>query len=193
MAETTERSGLYARFIEWLVRIGRLFPLPKGIKETLINYEMVSYLFIGVCTTLVDYIVYWSVVFPLRGAFDSFAAWMVSLGVPASAVSIEMIGNVISNVIAILFAFVTNKLYVFESRTGGFGTVMKEFGIFTLGRLGGFALSQVFIFFTVTKFALMGKMVSKILSSVFVLILNYFISKFLVFTNKTSKGESKDV
>lgn len=193
MAEAIERSGLYARFIALLVRAGRAFPLPKGLKEKLVNYETVSYLFIGVCTTLVDYIVYWLVVFPLRGAFNGFSAWMVSLGVPASAVSIEMIGNVISNVVAILFAFVTNKLYVFESRTRGFGTVMKEFGIFALGRLGGFALSQAFIFVTVTKFALMGRMASKILSSVFVLILNYFISKFLVFTNKNSKGESKDV
>ncbi len=122
--------------------------------------EQISYLFFGGCTFLVSMISFWF--------FNSV------MKMP------ETVANIPSNVIAILFAYVTNKLFVFEKKTGDTKDLVKEFLTFIGGRLVTFLLEEGIIFLGVNVLHINGLAV-KMIGQVVVIVSNYFISKFLVF------------
>ena len=70
------------------------------------NKEIINYLIFGVLTTVVSFVVYF--IFAKVFKID------------------EVISNVISWFFSVLFAFITNKLYVFESKETGKKTLLKE-------------------------------------------------------------------
>ena len=98
----------------------------------------------------------------------------------------------ISWVCAVLFAFVTNKIWVFESRTGELKAVLSELWKFVAARLLTGALEWfgvpflVYIGLNQTVFGIKG-MLSKLTVSVAVVILNYVFSKIFVFGKKKSE------
>ena len=114
--------------------------------------EGIAYLIFGVLTTVIDYVI-------------SNALFYVS---GMSSVMSQTIGWVA----AVLFAFVTNKWWVFESHTLVPAEVWKEF------------VSFVACMVDVMK---MEFFVCKLLISVIVVILNYVFSKILIFTHKKDK------
>lgn len=124
--------------------------------------EALLYLFFGGCTTLVNIISY----FVLR-----------KIGVRV------YISNGLAWFLSVLFAFITNKLFVFESR----GKTKKEnireivsfFGFRILSL--GFDMGSMYLLFDLLK---TGEVFAKIVSNILVIILNYIFSKIFVFKKK---------
>lgn len=126
-----------------------------------INRETVSYLIFGVLTTIINIAVY------RLSTIVGIAYW---------------IANIVAWIAGVIFAFVTNKLFVFESRSLQPVVVLKEAVSFTTARL----LSGVFdMAFMVVAIEMIGMddFYAKIISNIFVIILNYIFSKLFVFKN----------
>lgn len=140
------------------------------LKALFLKYkEPISYLFFGGLTTVVSWITY------------ALFAGLLALGVTPS--------NVLSWVCAVTFAFVTNKLWVFDSRSWAWPGWLKEAATFVAGRLfsgavelGGLPL-LMWLGLDQALFGIEG-FAAKVAISVVVIILNYFLSKFLVFRKK---------
>ena len=81
------------------------------------------------------------------------------------------------------FAFVTNKLYVFESKSWEIKLVGKEAAGFIGARLVSLAADMLFMIFAVEYLHMM-KLLAKIISNVFVMIINYVFSKLVIFKKK---------
>ena len=123
------------------------------------HWDMVSYLFFGVLTTAVNYLVY----LPLYNL----------LGISAA------VSNIIAWVAA-AFAYVTNKPFVFKSHDWSMKTVLPELGKFVGCRAASGGLETVLILLTVDILGWNGN-IWKLIISVLVVILNYVSSKLLVF------------
>lgn len=133
----------------------------KTIKKLIVKYwDILSYLFFGVLTTAVNYLVY----LPCYN-------W---LHLSAS------ISNVIAWVVAVAFAYVTNKPFVFKSHDWSWKTVGPELTKFVGCRIGSGLLETAILFVTVDWLAWNGN-VWKLVTSVLVVLLNYVASKLLVF------------
>ena len=148
------------------------------IKKLLVKYrEIIMYVIFGVLTTVVSYVVF-------------------LLFTEVIAISDNTLpANILSNAAGIIFAYITNRKFVFESKAKGFVPVAKEAAKFVSGRLFTFVLDLVFVYVAVDILKGSGA-IWKLVSNVVVIILNYLISKFLVFTKKikdknSSKNEDK--
>lgn len=122
--------------------------------------DILAYLFFGALTTAVNYLVY----LPCHNL----------LGISAG------VSNVIAWVAAVVFAFVTNKPFVFESHDWSAAVVLPELGNFLGCRVGSGFLETAILFITVDWLCWDGNWM-KLVTSVLVVILNYFGSKLLVF------------
>ena len=125
--------------------------------------DILSYLFFGGLTTVVSYLIY----LPCYN-------W---LGLTAG------ISNVLSWIGAVLFAFLTNKPFVFKSHDWSAKVVWPEFGKFVSCRIGSGLLETGILFVTADMLCWNGNWM-KVVTSVLVVVLNYFGSKLLVFANK---------
>ena len=126
------------------------------------HWDIVSYLFFGVLTTAVNYIVY----LPCYNLLYLSAA----------------LSNVIAWVAAVIFAYLTNKPFVFRSNDWSAKTVIPELTKFVGARIASGALETFIIFLTVDLLSWNGNLM-KLVTSVLVVILNYVASKLLVFRN----------
>lgn len=93
------------------------------------------------------------------------------------------VSNVIAWIGAVLFAFLTNKPFVFGSHDWSLGTLIPEFTKFVGGRLASGLFETILLFVTVDVLSL-HSMLMKLIASVFVVISNYIISKIFVFRKK---------
>ena len=123
-------------------------------------WDILAYLFFGVLTTAVNYLVY-------LPCFNL-------LGLSAA------VSNVIAWVVAVAFAYLTNKPWVFKSHDWSWQTVIPELTKFVGCRGGSGALETGIIFLTVDLLGFNGN-VMKLVTSVLVVVLNYIGSKLLVF------------
>ena len=131
------------------------------LKRLIVKYwDVLSYLFFGGLTTVVNYAVY----LPCFNLLGMSAA----------------VSNVIAWAVAVLFAFLTNKPFVFKSHDWSAKTVWPEFIKFVGCRIGSGVLETAIIFVTVDLLYWNGNWM-KLATSVLVVILNYFASKLLVF------------
>ena len=124
---------------------------------------MILYLFFGGCTTLVNIIVYY------------ICAHLLLLAtVPAT---------VIAWILSVAFAYVTNRIYVFESRSRGLVAILREIGAFVSCRLltGVMDLAIMYICVDLLHF---NDLIIKIISNILVIVLNYVASKLLIFRKK---------
>lgn len=126
-------------------------------------YDILSYLFFGVLTTVVNYIIY----LPCYNI----------LGLSAT------VSNMISWVVAVAFAYLTNKPFVFKSHDWSAKTVVPELTKFVGCRLGSGVMETAIIFVTVDLLSWDGN-VMKLVTSVLVVIINYVASKLVVFRKK---------
>ena len=124
--------------------------------------DIVSYLFFGVLTTVVNYIVY----LPCYNLLSFSAA----------------ISNMIAWIAAVAFAYLTNKPFVFHSNDWSIKTVIPELTKFVGARIASGVLETGIIFLTVDLLRWNGN-VMKLVTSVLVVIINYVASKLLVFRN----------
>lgn len=99
----------------------------------------------------------------------------------------ELIANVFTWVICVCFAYMTNRTWVFRAKTNGFGAFVKQMGGFFAGRLFTLVVEELIIFVFITQLAF-NSMVVKILAQVVVIVLNYVISKLLIFKKTSTKA-----
>ena len=132
----------------------------KGKALILRYYDILVYLFFGGLTTLVNYLVYLPCYnyLALSAGVSNMAAWVT----------------------AVIFAFVTNKPFVFKSYDWSAKVMFPELGKFLVCRVGSGVFETVFLFVTVDFLAWSGLWM-KLIASVMVIILNYVGSKLLVF------------
>lgn len=91
-----------------------------------------------------------------------------------------MLSNVIAWIIAVLFAFITNKVYVFESKNITMRVIVNELLKFTGARLATGVLDSIIMFVSVDL--LYGPaLVTKVVSNIIVIILNYILANLFVF------------
>ena len=126
-------------------------------------WDVITYLVFGVLTTVVNYLVY----LPVYNL----------LGISAA------VSNAIAWVAAVAFAYLTNKPFVFKSRDWSMETVLPELSKFVGCRVASGAMETAIIFVTVDLLHWNGN-IWKLVTSVLVVILNYFGSKLLVFKKK---------
>lgn len=125
--------------------------------------HVLSYLFFGALTTLVNYAVY----FPLYNCLELSAG----------------ISNIISWSVSVLFAFFTNKAFVFKSRDWSFKAALSELYKFVGCRIGSGFLETLIIWVCVDLLSWNGNLL-KLIVSVLVVILNYISSRWIVFKQK---------
>ena len=133
----------------------------QKVKALLIKYwDIISYLFFGVLTTIVNYVVY----------LPCYNLWGMS----------AVVSNGIAWVIAVAFAYLTNKPFVFRSYDWSAKTVIPELSKFVSCRVGSGLAETLILFLAVDLMGWNGNL-WKLLTNVLVVILNYIGSKFLVF------------
>lgn len=159
--EDLELNDIFDRIMR-LPGLRIMWPFYRKFKDKLL------YLFFGGLTTLVNLVAFYLL---------TEKPWQIDVTV----------GNVISIILAILFAYVTNKIWVFNSKTEGAKELFAEFARFVGGRMSTMIIEVGGVFLV---FNVMGqpKMLAKLITQVIVIIGNYFISKFLVFRG----GEDKE-
>ena len=137
------------------------------IKELYLKYkEIVNYLIFGVLTTVVSLVTYYICVYTVLD--------------PEQAVQLQ-IANVISWILGVAFAYVTNRKFVFESNEKN---KIKEASKFVTSRIATLLMDMAIMFIGVTLLKFNDKII-KIVSQVVVIIANYLLSKIIVF----NKGE----
>ena len=133
----------------------------KEYKEYLKKYrEILLYLVFGVLTTVINIISFFLLSDILK------INWMIS--------------NVAAWIISVLFAYFTNKKYVFESKNKN---VIKEFTSFIVCRVLSLGIDMAVMKLLIDVLSI-NKLFSKIVSNVIVIIANYIFSKFLIFKGK---------
>ena len=121
--------------------------------------EVLLYLLFGGLTTLVS--------------IASFALF-IALGIN------ELIANVPSWILAVLFAYVTNRTWVFSSEADTKGAVIREMASFFGGRLATLLVEEALLAVFITWLGL-PEMWVKVAAQIVVIVLNYVVSKFFVF------------
>lgn len=158
------------KFIKWCVSI-----LPKPLQKIYYKYEEKwLYLVFGVLTTVVSF------------AAAGLAKVVLENAGDYGNKAVSNISTVFSWVCAVTFAYITNKLWVFESNAKGFKNILIEGGKFYGGRVFTLAVEWVIM---LVGFGIAGLnyWAVKIGANVIVLILNYVISKIFIFRNKENK------
>lgn len=125
--------------------------------------SLISYAVFGVLTTVVNIVTY-SVCYNRMGMGNTLS-------------------NVIAWILAVAFAYVTNKLWVFDSKSWSWGVLKREVPAFVSCRLATGILDIVIMFLCVDVMA-WNAMLMKILSNALVIILNYVFSKLIIFKKK---------
>lgn len=116
--------------------------------------------------------------------FIAFLLSMVLFYVFANVLGIqELIANIVSWIICVIFTYITNRTFVFKSKTGTLQGIGKEFTQFVSARLGTLLLEELVIFVGITL--LHGNnMIVKFIGQVVVIVSNYFLSKLWIFKEK---------
>ena len=140
----------------------------KQLIKKLYASSVVRYVFFGGCTTQVNLISFY-VLRKLRVGLN--------------------IANVISIILAILFAYVVNSRFVFQDKCQTLADHIRPFCKFISARLMTMVIEVGGVWLLVAKLG-MNDMVGKFATQFIVLILNYVFSKFFVFT--TGKKNSKE-
>lgn len=144
----------------------------KKIKDLFIKYqEIISYLIFGVLTTVISLATYYLLVYTILDPNKGFEL---------------QIANIISWIVAVTFAYFTNRKYVFKSNKE---KRLKEAFNFYLSRLSTLLIDMFLMWLLVTKLSFNDKVI-KMIVQVAIIVLNYVFSKFLVF-GKQSLNEKK--
>ena len=136
----------------------------------LISAEMVLYMLFGAGTAIVD--------------FSTFAIMQAALGVE------PMIAHTISTILAILFAYITNRIWVFKSEKLGFKQLVLEFLRFSEVRIGTYFMTLVILF--VDKLTFNHPKTAKLIGLILTVILNYIFSKLFIFSKKETKTDEEN-
>ena len=136
------------------------------MKELIKKYEeIICYLIIGVFTTIVSLVTYYLLVYTI---FD-----------PNNVLELQ-ITNIFSWIISVTFAYFTNRRFVFKTKNS---MSLKEVTSFYLSRVSTLLFDMFMMYLFVTVFKFNDKMI-KIIVQFVIIVLNYILSKFLVFKKR---------
>ncbi len=135
------------------------------IKELYLKYkEIVNYLIFGGLSTIVN--------------FASYYLFAKVLSID------EVVSSGLSWFCAVLFAYVTNKIFVFESKTETKKQMLKELVSFFTARVVSGILCDVGTFALMVRVLHINDIIAKLITQVMVVIVNYIFSKFIIFKKK---------
>ena len=147
----------------------------QKIKELYLKYkEVINYLIFGVLTTVVSLVTKYLLLFTVLDA--------------SNALELQ-VSVIISWIVACLFAYITNRIWVFESKSK---EIINEMVKFFVSRLSTLGLEMLTMFVFVTALGLdsdVWVVVWTLVAQVLVIVGNYILSKLIVFKNK--KKEEK--
>ena len=122
--------------------------------------DVIAYLFFGVCTTVVNVVVYWLCAHPLKVR--------------------TMPSAVIAWIAAVLFAYVTNRKWVFHSQAYSATEIAREITSFFACRIATGVLDWACMFVFVDMLH-WNDIVIKVAANILVIVLNYIASKIIIF------------
>ncbi len=138
------------------------------IKGLYLEYkEIINYLIFGVLSTVVNFASYF--IFAKLFHID------------------EVVSSGLSWFCAVLFAYITNKIFVFESKTKTVKEFIKEMMSFFACRVLSGILCDVGTFALMVKVLNINDVIAKIVTQIMVVILNYVLSKLVIFKKKSEK------
>lgn len=178
---------------------GEAKPQTQSEGKKKFSKEVLLYLIFGVLTTVVGWVVYFAIMMGGRAMLelpseDTASAWYIAL---------YSVAQIVQWVCAVLFAFFTNRKWVFEGAEKS-GNIASQLLKFSGGRVvtlvldyivtffGGLALSRLIPAFN--AFEIFGATLNlneigaKLVAAIIVIIGNYFFSKFLVFGSRRKKS-----
>ena len=124
--------------------------------------SIINYLFFGISSTIINIVTYQLCykIFEIKNIPSNIIAWIIT----------------------ILFAFITNKLWVFKNDVNDFKGIFKEFVVFIGCRIltGIFDMIIMYIGVDLLSF---NSLIIKMLSNIIVIILNFIFSKLIIFKN----------
>ena len=133
--------------------------------------EIIDYLFWGGVAFVLSMVLYW--------IFDSLCGWN------------SVVANTVDWVICVLFTYVTNRFFVFRSKTKGLRAVAQEFAQFVTARIVTLILEDIIIFVGTNLMGYdtgIGSLIVKFVGQAVVIITNYILSKLWIF-KKDKKNE----
>ena len=139
--------------------------IEKGLNLYKKNKEVINYLFFGGVTTIICLVVYYILTFTVLD--------------PNVPVCLQ-IANIISWIVGVVFAYITNRKYVFVSKNEN---ILKEIKSFVIARILTLILDMLIMFVGVTLLKGNDKIL-KLISQVLVIVSNYVLSKLFVFKKK---------
>lgn len=150
------------------------------MKNLICKYrELLSYLFFGVLTTGVNFIVFYAMEALLSGGEHFY-----------------LVSNAVAWIVSVVFAYCTNKIFVFKSEVRRIGIIAREIIEFFGARVFSFAVEEAGLWLLVEAlglgafsksimgFDLTGELISKVILAVIVIVMNYFFSKFIIFKKR---------
>ena len=175
---------------ELLIKIFKRESFLGKLVDKFFTREIITYIIFGVLTTAVNLVTFYIfkkifISIGWEGVFNKLlgsAGWDKALELLGSGTD-YLDATVIAWTVAVIFAFVTNKLIVFESKSWKPAVAGKEFVGFIGARLFSLLVELVFMFVMVTLLK-WNDFVAKFIVQVIVVILNYVFSKLLIFKNK---------
>lgn len=135
----------------------------KKLWKFLTSPEMIFYIIFGVLTTIVNIAVF--------ALLNSVLHWDWS------------VSNLLAWVIGVIFAFLTNKLFVFKSKSWEIKLVLREAASFTAARLLSLGVDMLGMWLLIDCWHA-NSLLSKVIMNVIVVIINYVFSKLIIFKKK---------
>ena len=131
--------------------------------------EIINYLIVGVLTTVVSIVTY----------------FLFSLILDIENNILFILANVLSWICAVIFAYITNKKFVFNTTTSNKKEEIKVFSMFVSSRITTLLIELAFMFITV-KVILINDKIAKVIAQFIVIVLNYVLSKLFIFKKKNN-------
>ncbi|RRK09428.1 GtrA family protein [Lactiplantibacillus garii] len=125
--------------------------------------SVLAYLFFGGLTTVVNYLVFW--------IFNLFCSYLIA--------------NTVAWLLSVLFAYITNKLWVFEAKTPTWRARLKEAGSFFGFRLLSYFVDQGIMIVGIS-FLHGNALIVKLIDQILIVVMNWFFSKLFIFKNRES-------
>ncbi len=129
--------------------------------------EMIMYIIMGIFTTAVNISSFYFLVEILDTDYKT--------------------ATVIAWILSVLFAYITNKIYVFQQKTSDMRSLMRELTAFFSVRLLSLGIDLGMMILLVSQFHT-NETLAKILDNVVIVVVNYIASKWLVFKKTTEEG-----
>lgn len=136
----------------------------KKITDKLLTKEVILYFVFGMLTTVIDFFAFY------------FAYNFLHID--------EMISTAIAWCFAVIFAYVTNRIFVFESKETDKKRILREMGLFVSARLLSLGISEIIVLLIMKVMGFdgeLGSIITKLICAVVVFIFNYIASKLIIF------------